>query len=140
MIGARQRFTTARVGRLATVDHHDAPHVVPVCFALEGDVAYFAVDQKPKRTRRLKRLENIAREPRVALLVDHYEDTDWRRLWWARADGRAQEVDDPRQQARALELLMQRYPQYRQNPPRGTIVAIHVQRWSHWSASEEKPA
>ena len=127
------RFSEARVARLASVTPDGAPHVVPVCFAIDGDTVYFAVDHKPKRTERLQRLENIAAEPRVALLADHYED-DWSRLWWARADGRAREVEDPGERKRALELLAERYPQYRERPPEGTVVAIAVDRWSDWCA------
>ena len=53
----------ARVARLATVDPDGRPHVVPICFALEGDVLYTAVDEKPKRTRALQRLRNIEANP-----------------------------------------------------------------------------
>ena len=45
----------ARVARLATVDPDGRPHVVPICFALDGDTLYTAVDEKPKSTRRLIR-------------------------------------------------------------------------------------
>ena len=125
------RFSQARVARLATVTPGGAPHVVPVCFAVQGDTVYFAVDHKPKRTDRLQRLENIAVERRVALLADHYED-DWSQLWWVRADGRAREVEDAGERERALELLAERYPQYRERPPHGPVVAIDVERWSDW--------
>jgi PPOX class probable F420-dependent enzyme len=71
-----ERVREARVGRLATLDADGSPHLVPFCFALDGDVLYSAVDEKPKRSRRLKRLESIRRRPEVAVLVDHYEE-DW---------------------------------------------------------------
>ena len=45
-----------RVARLATVGPDGRPHVVPICFALDGDTLYTAVDSKPKSTRRLRRL------------------------------------------------------------------------------------
>ncbi len=115
---------SARVARLATA----GPHVVPICFALEGDVIWSAVDAKPKRTRQLRRLENIARDPRVSLLVDHYSD-DWSSLWWARADGTARICQDG-----PVELLCQRYAQYVQSPPAGPFIAIDVARWSDWAA------
>ncbi|MGH2526391.1 MAG: pyridoxamine 5'-phosphate oxidase family protein, partial [Actinomycetota bacterium] len=57
------RLRAARVGRLATVTPEGSPHVVPLVFAvLERDgglVAYWVVDEKPKRSRRLQRLRNI---------------------------------------------------------------------------------
>src|ERR1700730_16782449 len=88
---ARSRFERSRVARLASADADGRPHLVVVCFALEGERLYSAVDAKPKRTQRLRRLANIAANPRVSLLVDHYEE-EWSRLWWARADGLAHVV------------------------------------------------
>ena len=84
----RERVREARVGRLATIGADGRPHLVPICFALEGDVLYSAVDEKPKRSKRLQRLENIRNRPDVAVLVDHY-DEDWERLWWVRLEGTA---------------------------------------------------
>ncbi|HEY1456467.1 MAG TPA: TIGR03668 family PPOX class F420-dependent oxidoreductase, partial [Candidatus Dormibacteraeota bacterium] len=89
----RRRLEESRTGHLGTVGADAAPHVVPVCFVLEGNSIYFAVDSKPKRTRDLKRLRNIATNPRVTVLIDHYEE-DWRRLWWVRVDGLARVVAD----------------------------------------------
>ena len=90
---ARRRFAAARFARLATVRPDGSPHIVPVVFAVDGDVVWTAVDDaKPKRSPRLQRLANLRAEPRCALLVDH-EDDDWTRLWWVRADGVAEIVD-----------------------------------------------
>jgi PPOX class probable F420-dependent enzyme len=129
----RNRFAAARVAHLATADSEGRPHVVPVVFALDGDTIYFAVDQKPKQTRELKRLRNIATNPSVAMLVDHYEE-DWNALWWVRADGSARVLDPGPESERAIELLVQRHAQYRAQPPPGPAVAIAVHRWSAWSA------
>src|SRR4051812_37654808 len=97
---ARARFASAPVARLATVAENGRPHLVPVVFALDADTLYTAVDDvKPKATTRLKRLANIAANPRVALLADHYED-DWSALWWARADGTARLLDPDDEEAR----------------------------------------
>lgn len=128
---ARQRFSAARVARLATVDANGRPHLVPLVFAVEGDRVYSAVDVKPKRTTALRRLENVRHNPAVALLVDHYDD-DWEALWWVRADGcgRVLEPDDP-EARQALALLAQRYPQQR---AAGAVLAVDVTRWSGWSA------
>jgi PPOX class probable F420-dependent enzyme len=123
-VSPRERFAEARVARLATA----GPHIVPVCFVLDGDVIWSAVDAKPKRTRALQRLENIARDPRVSLLVDHYED-DWSQLWWARADGVARVEDSG-----PMNLFRARYEQYAASPPAGPFIAIAVERWSGWSA------
>lgn len=132
---ARARFAAAPVARLATADADGRPHLVPVTFTLLGETIYSAVDDKPKRTRALRRLANVAANPRVALLVDHYDD-DWDRLWWVRADGRARTLDgaDP-EAAAALPALADRYPRYRSLPPAGPVLAVDVERWSGWAAA-----
>jgi PPOX class probable F420-dependent enzyme len=123
-----ERFASVPVARLATVDRDGVPHLVPMVFAVVGDVIFSAVDAKPKRSRRLKRLANIAANPRVSVLADHYED-DWERLWWVRADGVARVVDES---AEGLRALVARYAQYRATPPAGPFVEITVERWSAW--------
>ena len=128
---ARRRFAAARVARLATTGADGRPHVVPVTFAVDGDTIYTAVDHKPKRGRALKRLANIAENPRVALLVDEYDDRGWARLWWVRADGLARVVEDG--DARAVELLREGYQQYVERPHEGPAVFVGVERWSGWS-------
>lgn len=128
---ARRRFTEAPVARLATADADGVPHVVPVTFAVAGDAIVFAVDHKPKTTTALRRLRNIAANPAVSLLVDHYE-ADWSRLWWARADGHARVLtEDPP----GVALLAAKYPAYTDRPPEGPVVRIDVSRWSGWSAA-----
>src|SRR6266702_2409795 len=118
----RRRIADAKVARLATVGAGGKPHVVPITFAVDGDTIYFAVDAKPKRTTDLKRLRNIAANPSVSVLVDHYED-DWARLWWVRADGAARLIADRARAERALDLLARKYPQYRDDRPPGPVVA-----------------
>jgi PPOX class probable F420-dependent enzyme len=132
---ARRRFAAARVARLATADAAGAPHLVPVVFAVDGDLILTAVDRKPKRTTALKRLANVRANPRVALLADHYDDEDWDALWWVRADGtgRVLEPTDPVAR-RAVELLAGRYRQHRAEPPEGPVLAVEVLRWSGWGA------
>jgi PPOX class probable F420-dependent enzyme len=132
---ARARFSEARVARLATVRADGSPHLVPISFALEGDTLYTAVDHKPKRSRELQRLANIAANPAVCLLVDHY-DEDWSQLWWARADGLAR-IAEPGELAhtRALALLSARYAQYRHAPALGRAVVIEVSRFTGWRAA-----
>lgn len=129
---ARERFASQPVARLATVRPDGTPHVVPITFALDGDVLYTAVDAKPKRHRHLQRLTNLHHQPRCGALADHYED-DWQRLWWVRADGDATITEDPDPRGRAMSLLADRYPVYRATPPNGPLIAIHVVRWSGWA-------
>jgi PPOX class probable F420-dependent enzyme len=126
---------SARVARLSTVARDGRPSLVPVCFAASGGVIYHAVDDKPKTRRRLARLEHIAAEPRAALLADHYDDADWSALWWVRADGVARVLEDGAEFDRALDLLVERYAQYREQRPDGPVVALDVERISGWSAA-----
>ncbi|MEU0312831.1 TIGR03668 family PPOX class F420-dependent oxidoreductase [Nocardioides sp. NPDC006273] len=125
---ARERFASARVARLATVAADGTPRVVPIVFTVAGGVLITAVDHKPKSTTRLRRLDDIAANPRVSVLVDEYAD-DWDQLWWARADGvaRVHESYD-------LEPLVAKYADYREQPPQGPVIAVEVTRWSGWSA------
>jgi PPOX class probable F420-dependent enzyme len=133
---ARCRFAEARVARLATVGADGRPHLVPIVFACLGDVVWTAVDDKPKRTRALRRLDNVRANPRVALLADRY-DEDWSALWWVRADGTARVVEAAAAPA-ALEALAARYAQYAASPPSGPLLEIAVERWSGWSAGDKR--
>jgi PPOX class probable F420-dependent enzyme len=133
----RDRVEAARVGRLATLGSGRRPHLVPICFALDGDALYSAVDEKPKRSKRLKRLDNIRMHPEVTVLVDHYED-DWSGLWWVRLDGRAEVLKEGPERAHALELLRAKYEQYRSDPPTGAVIVVHVERWRAWTAAASR--
>ena len=135
MTAVRERFAAARVARLATADAAGRPHLVPIVFAVAGEVIYSAVDAKPKRSAALRRLANIAANPRVSVLVDHYDD-DWTALWWVRADGTARVLDiGSPEGAGAVALLVARYAPYRSQPPPGPVIAVDVARWSGWSAA-----
>jgi PPOX class probable F420-dependent enzyme len=132
---ARALLSGERVARFGTVAPGGQPHLVPICFVLAGAVIYHAVDHKPKATRRLARLANLAADPRATVLADHYEE-DWSALWWVRADGRARVLEDvtTREAARALDLLAERYAQYREHRPAGPVIALDVERLTGWTA------
>jgi PPOX class probable F420-dependent enzyme len=128
-----ERLTAARVARLATTDPDGRPHLVPIVFALEGDTLYSAVDRKPKRSTKLRRIENARERPDVTILVDHYDD-DWGRLWWIRLRGRGRVLDEGDERERALVLLQEKYPQYRTEPPDGPVLAVDVTDVRDWNA------
>ena len=134
---ARELLAGARVARFATVTPRGRPRIVPICFAVAGEVIYHAVDHKPKATRELARLADIEHDDRAALLADHYTDDDWAALWWVRADGRARVINNitSPEAVRALALLAERYPQYRERPPAGPVVALDIERITGWAAS-----
>ncbi len=111
-----------RVAHLATADVGGVPHVIPICYALVGDHFYMVIDDKPKRTRTgLKRLRNMAANPRVALVIDDY-DEDWARLAYLLVHGQAALVIEGDEYARGLAALRARYPQYRAMP---LVIATH---------------
>lgn len=130
---AAARFAAAPAAVLATIGADGAPHLVPVVFAVHGDVVYTAVDAKRKSTRRLRRLANIEADPRVTLLVDHYTD-DWTQLWWVRADGVATVHPSGEEMAAGYSLLRAKYPQYERIALDGPVVTVAVHRWTSWQA------
>jgi PPOX class probable F420-dependent enzyme len=131
----RSRVAAERVARLATVDPDGRPHLVPITFALVGDTLYTAVDAKPKRSRTLRRIENARKRPAVTVLVDHYDDDDWTRLWWVRIRGQARVLDRGEEAERALAALAAKYEQYRQAPPGFPVLAVDVREWRGWAAA-----
>lgn len=141
-------FSAAPVAALSTVSADGIPHLVPVVFAvrvdderdgdrhdggIEGITVYTAVDAKPKRTHRLRRLANIAENPRVSLLVDHYDD-DWDGLWWVRADGVATIHERGDEMATGYALLRAKYTQYERTALNGPVVTVRITGWSSWHA------
>jgi PPOX class probable F420-dependent enzyme len=136
MTGTDAFAAESRVARLATVDDAGSPHVVPVCYATDGQAYYSPIDAKTKRTppEQLKRVRNIRKNPRVALLIDHYEE-DWTRLRFMMVQGRAELLQDGVEWRTARALLEAKYPQYQALPlgPSGLVIKIvpeHVVRWS----------
>jgi PPOX class probable F420-dependent enzyme len=135
---ARALLDTSRVAHLATADRTARPHLVPLCYARDGDLLYFVVDEKPKAAgKALKRMRNIAENPAVALLVDRY-DEDWTRLEYLLVQGRAELVGDVVEFEHAIELLRSRYPQYRGmrlEPGRNPLVRIEPSAVHHWKGA-----
>jgi PPOX class probable F420-dependent enzyme len=126
------RFLNAPVARLATTSS-DGPRIVPVTFAWHAGTVTWAVDDvKPKRGPGLRRLRDLAADPRVALLVDHYDD-DWAALWWVELRGTASTLEGEAAEA-ALDALAGRYPAYQKARPPGPVIAIRPDRWTWWSA------
>ncbi|MFC7625435.1 TIGR03668 family PPOX class F420-dependent oxidoreductase [Microlunatus sp. GCM10028923] len=130
----RRLVQGAAVARLATTGADQLPHLVPVTFAITGDTVIIGIDQKPKTTTRLRRLRNLAENPRAALLCDHYEE-DWTRLWWVRLDGTATVITEGPERVAPVAALVRKYPQYRDDPPAGPVIMITVERWTGWSGA-----
>ena len=135
MTGTERRFLEAgRVGHLATADAQGRPHVVPVCYALNGDALYITIDEKPKRAtgRPIRRIANILENPAVAVCVDRY-DEDWQRLGWVMLRGRAEILAEGSEHDAAQGLLRARYVQYQ--PMHLTplpVIAVRVRKTTSW--------
>jgi PPOX class probable F420-dependent enzyme len=134
----RDFISSARIAHLATCDSGGAPHNVPICFWFDGECFYFVIDEKPKRkgAKALKRMRNIAENPRVAILVDHYEE-DWAHLAYVLVHGRADVVEDAEEYLLALRGLRDKYPQYRAmalSADQNAVVRIEPDRVHLWGA------
>jgi PPOX class probable F420-dependent enzyme len=130
---ARQRFADARVAYLATVRADGWPHVVPIVFAVDGDLIYSIADPKPKRGPDLLRHRNIAAHPAVSLLVDEYREP-WDGIWWVRADGTAHLVEEGPEREAAIRLLRAKYPDYATwTTPFGAAMVMEVERFASWT-------
>jgi PPOX class probable F420-dependent enzyme len=102
-----------RVARLATADAGGQPHVIPIVFAIDDRLLYTPLDRKPKRVApgQLKRVRNVLVNPRVAVVVDEY-DEDWTRLAWVLVAGRAEMVKGGPAHRAGVGLLQAKYRQY----------------------------
>jgi PPOX class probable F420-dependent enzyme len=133
--GSERNFLAARkIGHLATADNRAFPHVVPVCFAVSDRTLYITIDQKPKRSGRapLKRVQNIERNPNVAVVVDRYDD-DWTRLGWIMLRGHAEILNSGTEHDQAQALLRSRYPQLAAMQIAGlAVIAVRIERVTSW--------
>ena len=125
----------APVARLATVGGDGAVRLVPFCFVVVDGWIASAVDHKPKRHERLRRLDDIDATGAATVLVDHYEE-DWSRLWWIRVRGRAvvHRMETPESKA-ARAALVSKYVQYRARPPMGAVYRIALDEVRAWRSS-----
>ncbi len=124
------------VARLVTLGRGGKPEPVPIVFAHVAGALFSPLDGKPKRGGELARVSNLARDARVAVLLDHYDD-DWSALWWLRVEGRA-EVVPAAEHPDAVAALRAKYPQYGHvalfaGEPR--LIRVAVGRISSWRAA-----
>lgn len=136
----REFIREHRVGRFATSGADQQPLVVPICYVFDGENIYSPLDEKPKTVEggALKRVRNIRANSRVALLIDDYSE-DWSKLVYILIKGTAKIIsptEDASEHARVVELLREKYPQYRamqiQERP---IIKIEPASFKRWSGS-----
>lgn len=134
---AARLIHSARVAHLATIDSSGDPHVIPICFAFDGTCFYSPIDRKPKRTTKLKRLTNIAENPAVALVIDHYEE-DWHQLAYSLIRGNAHILVSGMKYHKAIKLLLRKYKQYRGMALDGRpMICIKPEHISFWSGKQK---
>lgn len=131
----RRFLERSRVAHLATADRLGVPHLVPVCFCVDGLSVYITVDEKPKRLDvPLKRLRNMMENPAVAVSVDRW-DEDWSRLGWVMLRGAADILADGEEHDAAQDRLRARYPQYRaMDLTPLPVIAVRILRVLAWGA------
>ena len=135
----RALVAAARVARLATLRADGTARLVPITFVLLDGLVCSAVDEvKPKRSTRLARLADVRRDPRAAVLVDHYAE-DWTQLWWVRIDGEASVHEAGELADRARTALAAKYPPYVAAPPRGPVLVLTPNGWAGWRGSAPPP-
>jgi nitroimidazol reductase NimA-like FMN-containing flavoprotein (pyridoxamine 5'-phosphate oxidase superfamily) len=133
-----------RVARMATVDMaSNLPHVVPVCFAFDGQNIYTTLHASSKR------LKNMKEGSEVSLLVDKYveENSEWKILRGLLIYGSAKILtyDESREEfMHGWRLLIEKYPQYKHwanpdltpnDPNNRRIVKFRPSRVTRWGFS-----
>lgn len=131
-----QWLAAAPTAHLATADASGAPHVIPICYAFDGQALFSVLDQKPKRAQvtRLRRVRNIQENPQVSVVVDHYEE-DWSRLGYILVMGTATLLFEGREHDTAVRLLRRKYFQYlAMDLDANPVIKITPQRIICWGA------
>jgi PPOX class probable F420-dependent enzyme len=128
----------ATVARLATVDSECKPHLIPVVFVFDNNYYFIPIDEKTKRSRpeNLKRVKNIQQNPKVALLIDEYNE-DWRQLYFIMIQGKASIIGGKELEERVLlekahKLLADKYVQYQEIGIGEYVIMIVPQKVVTW--------
>jgi PPOX class probable F420-dependent enzyme len=151
LTAAERRFLEGeRRAILATTAPDGRARLVPVCFALTGQVdrlgrpvIYTPIDEKPKRSldpHAVARVSDLFVLPEVTLIVDRW-DEDWGRLAWLRLYGSGEllepQAHEREEHAAAVVALRARYPQYATHDLAARpIIRIGIQRVVSWGEIE----
>lgn len=128
------KLATHDHGTLATLHPDRGADLVPVVYALLGDLVGIPVDRvKPKASTRLRREANLRSDPRATLLFEHWDPADWTRLWWVRAHLRWEAEPAPGVEEALAARLAARYRQYRDQPFERVLV-LRILDVAGWSA------
>lgn len=133
---AKDMIIRARVARLGTVDCHNQPHVIPVVFVFDGAYFFIPLDRKTKTVTpgELRRVKNIEKNARVALIIDKYSEA-WEKLWFIMIMGRAGIIENKDQIALLKEIhkmLITKYPQYKSIGMGESCIKIQPLKVTSW--------
>ena len=133
---ALARLTAHDHGILCTVHAHRGVDAVPVAYVVEEGYVGVPIDRvKPKTSLRLQRERNLEADPRATLLVEHWDRSDWSRLWWVRAELRWQGDAAAARVAALASRLAGRYPQYR-DQPFARVLVLRIVGVTGWAAGD----
>ncbi len=133
-----------RFGYLATAASNLQPYATPVVFILHNEKIYVPLDQKPKTVSisELKRVKNIQVNPKVCLLIHHY-DEDWTKLWFVMITGYATLVngtsDTLKTKLKTIHnKLLSKYSQYNKISVGNFYIRIRVDKTVYWRYAQVK--
>jgi nitroimidazol reductase NimA-like FMN-containing flavoprotein (pyridoxamine 5'-phosphate oxidase superfamily) len=115
-----QLITRERVCRVATVNEHGVPHLVPVCHVLANGKICFASGNDGRK------VKNIERNPHIAVTVDLYSD-DWAHIKGVMVQGTARLFSRGPRFRRIRALLYEKYPHYRTDAALGSSDSVVVE-------------
>ena len=121
-------------GVLATLHPGRGVDAVPACFVVVGRGLAVPLDRvKPKDSEDLQRTRNLDRDPRAALLCEHWDARDWSKLWWVRAS-LVRVATDTARNSEFESLLRRKYPQYEDQDFAG-LLSFRITGMAGWAAS-----
>jgi len=125
----REFVAAARVCRIARLLRTGEPHVIPVCPVFDGESTVY-VDIGS----RYVFAEGLLDNPRIAVLIDEYDD-DWRRLKGVLLRCRAAKASDE-ERDRAWAMIREKFPTYKDMgwEPRLTL-ALRIYDWRQWGVT-----
>jgi hypothetical protein len=123
-------------GVLATLHPERGVDAVPACFVASGTSLGVPIDRvKQKVSADLQRIRNLDRDPRAALLCEHWDRSDWSRLWWVRAS-LERTVVNADERSGFESLLRLKYPQYGDEAIADVLV-FRITGITGWAASAD---
>lgn len=122
----KEFLRSCKIARLATISPDGSPHVIPLWYLYIENRIYMATDKDSKKVR------NIQRNPKVAVLFDAYEEEEkfGQSSWDIKGlmiPGTAEIIESGKMYNKFFELLPLKYPVYHEEPwEKGEAVVIEV--------------